>query len=246
LGKGEFKVKRTIVAGPLVAASVALLTSCAGTSEADSLKEVDTLVSRIERVHVESELAKQRVREAVDLLHFIVGPEFSGDPVLAYGDFVAAVERSEEQETVLRSSVSSMKASATSVFSSWSEGLAVFANPNMRARSEERLRETRERYGAITASADPALDSMETLNASLRDHVLFLEHDFNPYAVAALGGEVGSVTEHASRLDANLDVCLAATLAYVQSTALPGELVVSQGPAEPEPVQEEAPAVLSR
>ena len=199
--------------------------SCASTSEKDSLKEVDSLVARIERVHVESELSKGRVREAVDLLHAITAPDFVGDPVLAYGEFVDALERSEKQAEVLSDQVGPMKESADKVFSKWAEDLAVFTNPNMRARSKERLEATRARFQAIVSSVDPAVETFELFNSALRDHALFLEHDYNPAAVAAIGGEVASVTDQARRLDSNLDVCLATTLAYVQSTALPGELV---------------------
>jgi len=190
--------------------------------------EVDKLVARIERVHVESELSKQRVKTAVDLLQVIVSPEFAGDPILAYADFVAAVERSEQQAEVFRDQISPMKSSANKVYDQWQEDLGVFTNPGMRARSQERLAETRARFDAIVASVEPTADAFDTFNDTLRDHVLFLEHDFNPAAVTAIGGEVRSLSEHSTALGSSLDVCMATTQAYVRSTALPGELVASK------------------
>jgi len=195
--------------------------SCAGTSEKDSLQEVDNLVAHIERVHVESELARERVRG-------IVGKDFAGDPVQAYGEFVAAVEASEEQVEILRDCIGPMKSSADSVFGQWEKDIDVFTNPGMRARSAERLQQTRGRYDEIVARVDPASETLVVFNQSLRDHVLFLEHDFNPAAVRALSVEVNALTQNAKLLDRDLQKCLTATLAYVRSTALPGELEVAQ------------------
>ena len=124
--------------------------------------------------------------------------------------------------------VEPMKESATAVFGQWEADIDIFTNPSMRARSAERLAETRGRYDAIASSVDSTSPTFESFNLNLRDHVLFLEHDFNPAAVTAIGGEVVSLTEQAGDLDGSLKSCLTTTLAYVRSTALPGELEVAQ------------------
>jgi hypothetical protein len=212
----------------IVAALSSMGTACMSTNEKDSLEEVDNLVARVERIYVESELVRERAREAVDTLHKIVAPDFEGDPVAAYGEFVDAVERSEAQAAVFSDCIDPMKDSAASVFGQWETDINIFTSAVMRARSEERLQETRGRFEEVVASIDPTATSLGEFNAALRDHVLFLEHDFNPAAVAAIGGEVTSLTEHAEVLDTNLESCLVTTLAYVRSTALPGELVGAQ------------------
>lgn len=231
-------MKGTKTASSGLAIGLAVLTAaCAGTSEKDSLKNVDSLVARIERVHVEAELSRETIRQAVGLLQVIVDPEFDGDPVVAYADFVASVERSEKQADVFRGLIDPMRGSAEKVFDQWAADLDVFTSPGMRTRSQERLVETRNRFQAVISSVEPTADSFDTFNQTLRDHVLFLQHDFNPAAVKAIGGEVKSLGQLSSRLDKNLNVCMKATIAYVRSTALPGEMVVQE--AEPVAAPEE-------
>lgn len=84
------------------------LGACA-TQQASSLAKVDDLVSWIERVHVDSELAREQARQAIMVLRDMTSPEFRGDVVMAYGEFVAAVERSEKQAASLQKSFDGMR-----------------------------------------------------------------------------------------------------------------------------------------
>ncbi len=190
-------------------------------SDSGSPSQVSDLVGSIERVYVESELAKEKVQNAVVALQGIVASDFQGDAVSAYAVYVQAVDRSEEQAEKLEESVEDMKDDAEPVFERWQDDLKAITNVEMRQRSRKRLVATRERYDAIVAAVEPAGKSYEEVNKLLRDHALFLGNDFNPASVAHLQNEVRVLTKQTAELDRDFDACLVAARKYVDATALP-------------------------
>ena len=188
------------------------------------LDKVDDLLDRIERVHVEAELSQETSTAAMLSLETICDPEFAGEPLEAYAEFVKTIDDSEKQADKLRKSIAPMKKTAESVFAAWASDLEGFGSAEMRQRSQARLEETRQRYVAISTSVDPALWAYDALNNDLRDHALFLSHDFNSGSIADLGGEVESLNRDGDELSKRLDKCLDAAEDYIRSSALRGQL----------------------
>lgn len=188
------------------------------------LDKVDDLLDRIERVHVEAELSRETSDAAMNALRSICDPEFSGEALDAYTEFVKTIDDSEKQADKLRKSIGPMKKTAESVFAAWASDLEGFGSAEMRQRSQQRLEQTRQRYVAISTSVDPALWAYDALNHDLRDHALFLSHDFNSAAIADLSGEVDTLSHDSDELTKRLDKCLKACEGYIRSSALRGQL----------------------
>lgn len=183
---------------------------------------VDDLVGWIERVYVDAELARERVKSASASARELVKADFDqGDAVATYSEYVTLVEQSEQQLDKLKESVGPMKRAAEPVFEQWTKDLEAFSSPTMRKRSESRLAATRKRYNAILAAVDPALESYEALNGRLRDVALFLGNDFNAVALTDVQPEVESLVKSAATLDRTLNDCMVASRAYVELAALP-------------------------
>ena len=222
-------MKRTIVKPLVLAFCLAALPACQAIKNFnfDFLKSsggpghVNELVSAIELVYVDSEVAKERAHGAVNALRAIVASDFQGDAVSAYAEYMTAIENSEEQAEKLRDSIEEMKDSSDPVFEQWAEDLKDINSVELRQRSRNRLMETRERYHAIVAAAEPALVSYDAVNHSLRDHALFLGNALNPVAVSEIQGEARALAKRVTELDSEFDACLKAARAYVESAALP-------------------------
>ena len=185
------------------------------------LSQAEELIEQVARVHVECELSKQRVRQAVETLHDIVAPDFQGDAVAAYAGFLETIERSEEQNEELRDAVEDMEDAAGPFFEKWTSGLQAFTSAGMRHRSQVRLDDTRERYQKIVAVVEPAQSNFVLFNLGLRDHALFLGHDFNAMAVAEIEGEISALTGLAIDLNSRFDDCLVAVEKYVEAAGIP-------------------------
>ena len=198
------------------------LASCQQTGKQSvGLQQADSLVGCIEAVHVETDLAQSRMREALDALRVVTTPGLEGDVLSAYTEFVEAIERSEQQAVALRAAVEPMKATAGPFFGQWKEDLDAFTSSAMRQRSQTRLLATRARYDAVVAAVEPSVAGYDTLNLTLRDHALFLGRDLNASSLAEIEADVRVLQREADALDESLDATLVATREYVGSSALP-------------------------
>lgn len=205
--------------GTLIVTSACAAFSTLGMTQKGGLGQVDELLSHVERVHVESAVAKERARAALEGLRHMIAPEFQGNPASGHAELVAVVEQSAEQADALRKSVRPLRKIGESVFERWTADLESFGNLAMRQRSQERLEETRRRYDVVLAAAVSAQLTYDAFNGDLADHALFLEHDFNAAAVAVIAAELDDLKIRGKELARRLDACAAACQAYVEFSA---------------------------
>ena len=213
---------------PRAIVAVLVLASLPGCSYVNNLikgksgpADVDDLVASVEKVNKELDRSKASMLSAVQGLQAITAPDFQGDAAKAHKDLVKIVETSEDQAEELRDSIEEMQAAAIPVFDQWTKDLEAYSNPEMRQRSQARLAAARERYDAVVAAVEPLLVEYESINQSLRDHVLFLKHDMNPAALTTIQDDVRSVAKDAASLDGRFNSGRAAAMAYIESTAQP-------------------------
>lgn len=219
------------------AAALLLLTSLSACSslsnlfveqEDESLRRVDTMLASIEKVHVETVLARRRMADAVETLTVIISPDFGGDALAAYASFIDAIQSSEKQEAQLIASVVPMKAAAQAVFSDWTADLRAFRSEQMRESSQARLDDTLARYGELLNELEPAQDGLSMFNAVLHDHALFLGNDFNTASVNALESDYANLQRRMAMLDQQFISSQQAAKRYVMSSALRGQLMLSR------------------
>ncbi|MHC4956142.1 MAG: DUF2959 family protein, partial [Planctomycetota bacterium] len=184
-------------------------------------KQVNDLVGSIELVYAESEVARERAMVAVGSLQKLAANDLGEDPAETFAEFVDLLERSEEQAEQLRATIGPMKEAAAPIFRQWRNDIRAFNNEKMRERSEARFDLTRERYDAILAALESAQEKYDAVNKSMRDHALFLSHDFNHDSIDMVKDDVKDVGAVATELDSKLDACMEAARIYVEATALP-------------------------
>lgn len=220
--------KLTFATSIALALPTLFVVSCTATTEkSQSLQRIDDLLSQIERVQVESLVAKEKARAALDQLETLVSPGFSGDAAAIYAQLVTAIEQSETQQRTFSSAISPLSTTAEQMFLQWTADLEAFGNSRMRERSHMRLEETRARYQTVLNAANAAHVSFEGFNADLRDHALFLGHDFNSAALSSIATDVVALKERSGELDARFDTCANAAKAYVEAAALHGQVQVT-------------------
>jgi hypothetical protein len=214
---------RSIAACAVLACATTAFTSCASTKQSVGLENVDSLVSRVEQVHLETELAKQSVYAAILSLGPIFADNFTGEATDAFEAFAQATETAEKQANELRSHISPMRNSAVSVFERWEESLDAFTSDGMRQRSADRLEATRERFAEVQEAAVLVQAEFDALNGQLRDTVLFLGHDFNAASVAEIEQDAFALRDEARLLGKSFDACMDAAAEYVEKSALRGQ-----------------------
>ncbi len=207
--------------------------SCSSAAKASlGLRRVDDLVTCIEHVQVESDVARDRLRSAVYGLHGVLDPKREIDVVSAFSEFALAIDQSEEQAAALRDAIGPMQKAAEPFFEKWQDDMEEFSSGALRERSRARMERTRERYDAIVAVSVPVQDEYDALNTNLRDHALFLGHDLNQASLDEIRGDVKTLTRHAAKVDSLLEQTIEACLAYAEASNLPQVEVTEEAPAE--------------
>lgn len=213
---------RSFVAALAVCAA---FTACAGqTQRSQSVQQVDELLTHIERVQVETAVAKDAAHAVLSDLCALVSPSFKGDAAPAFAEFLESAELSEQQGEVLAKSVEPMQRAADELFHRWTKDLENFGNTRMRQRSQSRLDETRTRYQSILGATQAAQIALDAYNNDLGDHALFLQNDLNATSVETIRGDVRLLNEQVQDLDKRFDATTAAARAYVESAALYGQV----------------------
>ncbi|MFT5732845.1 MAG: hypothetical protein ACJAZN_000669 [Planctomycetota bacterium] len=220
---------RSFAAFAVLFGASTLFPGCASTKQSVGLENVDSLVSRVEQVHLETELSRQAVYSAILALGPLFAKDFNGDATVSFEAFAQATEACEKQANELRAHVSPMRNSATSVFQRWEKSLDDFSSPNMKQRSSDRLESTRERFAEVQEDAVLAQTAFDELNGQLRDTVLFLGHDFNSTSVAEIEEDAFAIRDRARELGRTFDNCMDAAAEYVEKSALRGQ---AQGHAD--------------
>lgn len=237
--------KRFLLGLPLLAlAGCSSMAGLFGESGGKGLNLVDDLLDRVEGVHVEAVLSRERIKESLSSLYSMVSPDFDGDPLEAYTLFEDAVQKSKEQARELDRAVEPMKQVADDVFARWSKNLEGISNQAMRQHSQTRLEETRRRYQAILDAVEPARVSYLEFNTVLSDHALFLKNDFNASSVAEIEQEVVDLVDMARKLDVQFVATQDAAQAYVRSTALRGQEQLSRSQARVRAVEQGSEEVM--
>jgi hypothetical protein len=182
----------------VVLAAAVALPACATSNPGETLSQVNYLITSIERVHTDTELARQRVHQAAVELQKITAFDFKGDVVGVYTSFANSVKAESKQLELLGNSVNKMKEVAEPVFKQWAKDLESFASIDLRLKSQQRLTDTRQQYDAILSTAGLAQAAYKTFDGRLRDYSTYLKSDFNAGSVAAITKDVKAFLATAS------------------------------------------------
>ncbi|MEM9802491.1 MAG: DUF2959 family protein [Planctomycetota bacterium] len=210
---------RTSAAG-VAALALAAITGCSSTKQKVGLADVDSLMTRVEKVHMETELSKEAVYDAVLKMQPIFAANFDGDASEAFAAFAEATVACQSQANKLRTHVAPMRSAADTVFDEWTVKLEDFTSQSMRQRSLLRLEATRERYTEVQEAAVAAQEAFDDLNSGMRDIVLFLGHDFNMDAVQEITEEAVTIRDQARSLGMVFDDCMQAAEDYIATAGL--------------------------
>ncbi|MGD0961379.1 MAG: DUF2959 domain-containing protein [Methylomonas sp.] len=86
------------------------------------------------------------------------------------------------------------------LFSEWETELDLYSNKNLRLRSQQQLKKSRQQYQRLLRALQNAEQRMHPVLAAFQDQVLFLKHNLNAHAIAALRHEFVEIGTDISRL----------------------------------------------
>ncbi|WP_026147675.1 DUF2959 domain-containing protein [Robiginitomaculum antarcticum] len=205
------------IMGALVLTPI-LVTGCTTAAyniqEKFGIEKRDILVDRVQDVAKSQTEAKEEFKDALEAFRAVVAVD-AGALEDVYDDLSRAYDRARGQADEVRARVDAVKRVARDLFREWDSELDSYSDAGLRRASERQLRETQQRYEVLTDKMDAATASMDPVLTVFNDRVLYLKHNLNARAIAALNTETADLEDDVARLIAEMEQSISAADAFI-------------------------------
>ncbi len=176
----------------------------------------DILVDRVEDARDAQSDAEEQFESAQ--AHLISLIEFDGGELQeVYEDLADEYEASRDAADEVSERIDAIEDVADALFDEWEDELEQYSNARLRADSERKLRDTRRRYERLVKVMRRSEERMEPVLAALNDNVLYLKHNLNAQAVAALKTEFSNIDRDIDVLIEEMRKAIASSDEFIES-----------------------------
>jgi len=173
----------------LIVFGAILLTGCQsvyyGAMEKLGTHKRDILVDRVEEGKEAQEDAKAQFASAFDEFVAVSSVEL-GDLKPAYERLQDSFDRSEKRAKAVWDRIDAIKSVSKALFKEWENELGEYTNQDLRQASQDQMNETKILYLKLIGAMEAAAEKMDPVLDAFRDQTLFLKHNLNAQAIAAL------------------------------------------------------------
>lgn len=145
----------------------------------------DILVDRVEEGKEAQEEARAQFSSAFDEF-LAVSKVDLGDLKAAYDRIQDSFDRSEKRAKAVWERIDSIKSVSKALFREWEKELDAYTNQDLRQASEDQMNQTRIQYLKLIGTMETAAEKMNPVLNAFRDQTLYLKHNLNAQAIAAL------------------------------------------------------------
>lgn len=156
-----------------------------GAMEKFGVHKRDILVDRVEDAREAQEEAKEQFESAFE--EFLAVSEVEVTELKStYDRLQSAFNDSESKAKAVRARVKAIEDVSKALFREWEGELEQYTSQELREVSSTQLEATRELSTNLIQAMDEAASKMDPVLNAFRDQVLFLKHNLNAQAIAAL------------------------------------------------------------
>jgi len=176
----------------------------------------DILSSRVKSARDAQEDAKKEIQSALEQFGKVVGYQ-GGDLEATYKKLNNELQNSEDSADAVRKRIKDVESVADSLFAEWKTELGQYSSADLRRKSEEKLSQTKARYNEMLGAMKKAEQRIDPVLKPLRDQVLYLKHNLNARALAAIKGELVKVDAQVDQLVKDMNKSIAEADKFIQS-----------------------------
>ncbi|MCS6287226.1 MAG: DUF2959 domain-containing protein [Nitrospira sp.] len=176
----------------------------------------DILSSRVKSARDAQEDAKKEIQSALEQFGKVVGYQ-GGDLEATYKKLNNELQNSEYSADAVRKRIKDVESVADSLFTEWKTELGQYSSADLRRKSEEKLSQTKARYQEMLSAMKKAEQRIDPVLKPLRDQVLYLKHNLNARALAAIKGELVKVDAQVDQLVKDMNRSIAEADKFIQS-----------------------------
>lgn len=186
------------------------------TMETFGVYKRDLLKKSVVATRDDEKAAGQQFTNALARLKELYGFE-GGDLEKSYNSLNREYERSVERADAVHKRIKEMETVAADLFTEWEKEIQQISSAELQASDRDKLRETRSRYEELHTSLKRAEQSMDPVLTKLHDQVLYLKHNLNAAAIAALKGETLNIQTDISRLLQDMNAAIAQADSFIST-----------------------------
>jgi ElaB/YqjD/DUF883 family membrane-anchored ribosome-binding protein len=149
----------------------------------------DMLSSRVKSARDAQQEAKTDIQSALDQSGKVVAYQ-GRDLEATYKKLKSELQHGEDSSETVRNRIEDVESVGDSLFSEWKNELNQYSNADLRRKSEAKLAQTKTRYHDMLSAMKRAKQRIDPVLKPLRDHVLYLKHNLNARALAAIKDEL--------------------------------------------------------
>lgn len=178
-----------------------------GALEQVGIHKRDILVDRVKEARDAQEETKEQFQSALERYSAVVNFD-GGELESRYIELNDAFEDSEARAKDVSDRVDSVEDVAEALFEEWREELELYQSADLKRSSAAQLRDTERRYGKLIRAMRRAESKIAPVLSAFRDQVLYLKHNLNARAVAALKGELDTIETDTAALIREMEAAI--------------------------------------
>lgn len=199
---------------------LAVLCGCSGvyysTMEKLGYPKREMLVDRVQKARDAQEEAKEQFQSALEEFTAVTGYQ-GGDLEKIYNRLRDQLQRSESKAQAVGKRIDDVESVGEALFKEWESELDQYSSSELRQVSEDKLRQTRLRYARVVAAMRSAEMKIDPVLTAFRDQVLFLKHNLNARALAALQNELDAIQTDVASLIREMEASIAEANAFIDA-----------------------------
>ncbi len=179
------------------------------------IEDLDKTAQTLSNTKEAQEASQEEFQTALERLSTLIN--FDGGELQAvYEQLNDDYESSKAAAEEVSDNINAVEQVANDLFDEWRSELYEYQNANMRRQSERTLKDTERQFTRLLVSMRRSEAKMQPVLASLQDNVLYLKHNLNARAIAAIKGEFGNLKRDIQRLIKDMNQSIADSNKFIE------------------------------
>ena len=174
----------------------------------------EQLVDKVEDARDSQTEAKKQFESALAEFIAVTGVD-TGELEGQYKKLKSAYDRSETKAAAVSSRITDVERVADALFAEWNTELKQYSSESLRRASQQQLTDTKSRYQQLLGAMKQAESKMQPVLAAFKDQTLFLKHNLNARAIAALQGTVNQIQSDVTSLIREMESSIAEANSFI-------------------------------
>ncbi|TMP36485.1 DUF2959 domain-containing protein [Pseudoalteromonas rubra] len=213
-------MNNSVLKTSLIILSLSLLSACQSAYyaawEKVGVHKREILVDRVENTKEAQQATQQEFQSALERLTTLINFD-GGELQSVYQQLNDDYLSSEAAAQDVRTNIDKVEDVAEALFSEWQDELTQYSSAKLKRQSEQKLRQTQRQFDKLLRSMRASEAKMQPVLDSLKDNVLYLKHNLNAQAIAAIKGEFSGLKRDIQSLISDMNRSIEDSNAFIAS-----------------------------